>query len=595
MIVNPKDPIVRYAILEAHGFRCYYSNRWLNMFNATVDHIIPQSYEGKLDELNEYKKALGIDIELNHLFNLVPATWEINVLKGNKLYDVQHAIIILYRAKDKASKIKKRIEELKTFKDFEKYLAMISSYITNSKDPRQELSKITELLPNHFGPFEKKRVVLERQYTRSESSVNLVASLPMLYEQCGECCFEFRSIFISDCMITLSHKQITQQLLVGINTDYKLGKRGFISGRHFQLPNLYYIQLGNNRFTLKDDEVEELCKIVDDFGQVYVDRFHFVENSWSTLCFRNFNPYECSVKLIEIKRSLWKKMIEFSWEFDFSNGNSEWHIFNSSNGTIMLYPNRIILTKVEPEKGTSYHYESYMNSGDKLWIRWKRYENHFQKDEESWSAEQTYQWLLEKFIPYVIYYYDYVKTKKYWFEKIPSFEFFCEKFRIGEFILNSGFENKKSFKLIDNVDELLLEIYSLQMFFNMSQNICVSIEETRNIYQGLKYILLNIDLPEYSYRYINDQITGNDNDKHSETDVIKLINQKIKFITENDTSSFCIEKLFKCYIEALKYERVSCNLKKSVIKEVIVLLKSVWKKYYLVEYIKRIGREEDDN
>lgn len=156
MEVNPKDPIVRYAILEAHGFQCYYTEKSLNMFNATIDHIVPQSYEAKLDELNEYKKILGHDVDINHLYNLVPATWKINLLKSNKLYDLPHAIFLINRAKEKAPEIIKRIQELRDFKDFERYLVAISAYISSSNNPRKEFSKIVELLPEQFGPFEKK-------------------------------------------------------------------------------------------------------------------------------------------------------------------------------------------------------------------------------------------------------------------------------------------------------------------------------------------------------------------------------------------------------------------------------------------------------
>jgi hypothetical protein len=576
-------------VLEAHGFRCYYSQRSLNMFNATIDHIIPQSYEGKLDELEEYKKKLGHDIDINDLINLVPATWEINVLKGNKLYDIPHAIFIMNRAKEKAPVILKRIEELRNFKDFEKYLAMISTYISNSNDPKQELSKITELLPAQFGPFDKKRAVSDDHFSRSESFISLMAFLPKLYEQCGSCCFEFRSIFVSDCMITLSHREILERLFVGLNTDYKLEMRGFLVGQHYNIANLYYVQLGNNRFTLKDSEVEQLCEIVDDFGQVYKEKFYKIEKKWDTINFINFDPYEYSVRLVEVERSLWRKMIEFSWEFDYANGNTEWHIFNKTTGTIMIYPNRVILARLEPEKTESYHYASYLNSDDTLWIKWKRYDNRFEKTEEPWSAAQTYHWLCQKFIPYVIYYYEYVKSKKYGIMKSPTFDDFMKNFKIDDLIISSSLQTKKSIEQIENVEELLSEMYSLQMFFNSSPPISVSLEEIKSVYLGIKYILMNIELPNYSSHYIQKQINYLSDEECLQDDPIALINSKMENVDEDDVNAGHIAELFKCYIEALKCENALRNLKKPVINEIKKLLNPIWEKHKLVKYFERIG------
>ncbi|MDR6723426.1 hypothetical protein J2W91_001878 [Paenibacillus amylolyticus] len=594
MEVNPKDPIVRYAILEAHGFKCYYSKLSLNMFTLTIDHIIPQSYDTNIVEFDAYKKILGYDFEINHLYNLVPATWEINKLKGDKLYDIPHAIFLMNRAKEKATAILKRIDELRKYKYFEKSLSMVTAYIGSSDNPRQELSKITELLPEYFGSYDVKREVSERGLSRTEPSVSLTAILPKDFEQLGSCCFEFKSIFASDCMITLSHEQITQQLLVGLNTDYKLKKRRFVIGPHFKLPNVYYIQLGNNRFAIEEKEVEELCEIVDDLGQVYTNRFQAIELEWKTLKFKDFNPYEFSVKLFQIKRNLWNKMIEFSWEFDYSNGDSEWHIFNRTSSAIMLYSDGTVLTRLEPEHLEPYLNTTHLNIEDMIWIKWKRYDNKYIKSEESWSAEQTFFWMKNIFIPYVIYYYEFIKSKRNWVAMRPSFNEFTESYNCDDFIFNSGVQTQPSFEEINNVEDLLSEMYSLQKFFNLNSSVTLSSEETRNVYLGIKYILMSIDVPDYSNYYIKKQINHSMHDKF-ENDALVLINHKLETTDLSDTTSYHIEGLFKCYIEALKCEDALRSLKKTVITEIIKLLKPVWRKYQLIKYIQRISKENNYN
>ncbi|MEC0211369.1 hypothetical protein P4H70_20730 [Paenibacillus ehimensis] len=594
MIVNPKDPIVRYAILEAHKGICYYSKNVLNMFNMTIDHIIPTSCKGELKEIEASMKKRNNDFEFNHLYNLVPATWDINNLKGDQ-YDAEFAILLINKAKEKAKGILKRIDQLRKFKDFEKYLSMISSYLINSNDPKQEMLKFFDLLPDQFGPFEELKEVTDHTYFRSETSVKIMASLPQEFRQFGSCCFEFRSAFISDCMITLNHKQIIEQLFVGLNTAHNYEKRGFVDSKHYRLSNMYYIQLGNNRFLLNGNEVDELCKIIDDFGEVYISRFKAIEENWGTLSFNKFDPVTYSAKLVKIKRYLWKKMMDFSWEFDFQNGVSEWHIFNRRSSSIMIYRNHTVFADLEPEKADSYHDESYMNPDDTLWIVWKRYKNPIPDADTSWSAEQTYSWLTEKFIPYVIYYYDYVKKKKSLFEITPKFEFFLkEEFKSEHIILDTGVAVNKRFingyfENIQNANDLLGEIYALQLFLNSSPKINISNEEIRNIFFGIRDILLNIEIPDYSCNYIGEKIAGLNKGMHfNQTDVIALIKSKLEH-NDDDVSLGYVEGLLKCYIEALKSKSTLTSLKKPLIYELINLLKSIWNKYYLVNYIVRIG------
>ena len=45
-------------------------------------------------------------------------------------------------------------------------------------------------------------------------------------------------------------------------------------------------------------------------------------------------------KLLEIDLDLWNKLFEFSWEYDWDNGDSEWHIFNKNNLSIQIYNNK---------------------------------------------------------------------------------------------------------------------------------------------------------------------------------------------------------------------------------------------------------------
>lgn len=83
---------------------------------------------------------------------------------------------------------------------------------------------------------------------------------------------------------------------------------------------------------------------------------------------------------------------------------------------------------------------------------------------------------------------------------------FSNDFKIDNYIINSSFQIKRDFKLIDSADDLLSEMCSLQMFFSTNPSISLSLEEIKSIFLGIKYILMNIELPNYSYYYIKKKI-----------------------------------------------------------------------------------------
>lgn len=104
---------------------------------------------------------------------------------------------------------------------------------------------------------------------------------------------------------------------------------------------------------------------------------------------------------------------------------------------------------------------------------------------------------------------------------------------------------------------------------------------------------MNIELPNYSYYYIKKQINYSMLEKNNHMDAIALINHKLETIVEENITLGQIGELFKCYIEALKCKNAINNLNKIVIKEVIKLLEPIWERYYFIEYIKRIGKDNN--
>ncbi|MGO4548294.1 hypothetical protein AB4Z29_26245 [Paenibacillus sp. 2TAB23] len=80
----------------------------------------------------------------------------------------------------------------------------------------------------------------------------------------------------------LNSKDIIHTLFTVLCTDPKDFKRGFIVG-YSEMSRNYVIQFPSNRFSLRSEQVEELCKIIDDFFPYYLKAYrqeHFSKSQF---------------------------------------------------------------------------------------------------------------------------------------------------------------------------------------------------------------------------------------------------------------------------------------------------------------------------
>lgn len=591
MIVNPKNPIVKYAILEAHKFFCFYTGNKLTLLNCTIDHVIPESYKNKPDILSKYVENYNGEFNVNNIDNLVPATFNANFSKGDKQYDLNTILHYLEQTKSKAPKILKRIEELKKYKNIEKMLATISNYISTSDDPKEEISKVIDFLANNRAPFEERRQILDTHFVRSLPTVSIDAYLPSSFKDPGCCLLLFRSLFVSDCMITLNHAQIIQQLFSGLYTESKFEKRGFILHEDLYSPNIYHVQIGNNRFALMKNEVQELCEIIDDFSIVYLERYKFLEKRYGTIEFKEINAANFSIKMFEIKRSLWKQLIQFTLEFDYSKGNTEWHIFNATNGTIVVYPEDEILSQFYPAQSESLFYKSYMHSDDNVLIFWKPSSSFYNKEDKVWDCKKAYFWLTQKFIPYVIYYYNIFNKDRSWFIKGCTYEQFIKQFDINKYINSSNLKPiEKEIDEVSQISELKVAIDRMQYFFTCSKNIHVSQTEIKATYEALALLILYTTLPEYSYSYIGGKLSCRN---RTQDEIYKFLKIKINNKNQNDYNQDTIDMACRCMLEVIKNTPKNSELmiNKAILNELKNLLVPIWNKYSLESYIQKINNK----
>ncbi|QTH42032.1 hypothetical protein J4772_31730 [Cohnella sp. LGH] len=92
--------------------------------------------------------------------------------------------------------------------------------------------------------------------------------MPNKYDS-ASCSVEFVKKEISGCKFTLHGQNLIETFFHGKSTPAKEYKRRFLVGFDEKTAT-YTVQFPHNRFHLNSDEVEELCKIVDDFYPYYL-------------------------------------------------------------------------------------------------------------------------------------------------------------------------------------------------------------------------------------------------------------------------------------------------------------------------------------
>ncbi|OZV13544.1 hypothetical protein CIW83_03080 [Tissierella sp. P1] len=276
------NPAVRFALWKVYDCREYYYGEPLDFADLEVDHIIPESLAENPTKYKEYLNLIGLneDFELNSILNYVPTRKYINIRKSNKLLPPHAAAIALGDAMKKADKVEKIINL------FNKNIEMneIITHIKISFNSEQDIESIYDKLTDDMAEFENRKYVnkddIFRPYEYSVKRISLSGFLPSFRDRDASCMFLFRTISIRGCMITLDNIQIVEQLFKGIKTNPQYSLRGFIC--HPSNKGEYYIQLGNSRFILNKEETYELCSIVDDFTEEYIDSLVEVEEKLET-------------------------------------------------------------------------------------------------------------------------------------------------------------------------------------------------------------------------------------------------------------------------------------------------------------------------
>ena len=264
-----------------------------------------------------------------------------------------------------------------------------------------------ELAKGDFEPSTKQE---GRQLTVKKPKVAITCELPIAFEE-GHCSITFSNIMLRGLTCHLSHAEILTDLMIGLDTLPGWETRCFLQQTE---QNTFEARLGQTRVILSKDEADELCDAVDEVCQKYKN---ILVKTTDTLETWDFQPVsvedERGFELLSVEQWLWDLMRQFAHEFDYDNGNSDWHIFDSQSWGIRVSrkgnPDHVVIL---PKFGSNF---SPSTQVDLIYVDCITYLHLYQdipttsifKDvgpHGVWTATYTKQWIEQSFIPKVLSY-----------------------------------------------------------------------------------------------------------------------------------------------------------------------------------------------
>ncbi len=580
--VDKNNQFVRRAIWEIHNYRCCYTQKPLNYIDMQLDHIIPESYARKKDDLKRMIKECGLDddFELNSLYNLVPISSHENRRKSDKEFGLNTMIYYLNLAKDYAPKIQERIEKLKRSVDFDKNISMVKAYFDGEDDSnkrKQILENIISFVSNEKYDFENIEETYEKDneqiYKRYTDRIGLEAIMPKYNNPETRCIFYFKTIKVRDCMMLLDNKTILTELFSGLHTDPKHGARSFIDFEKSseEIENMSYIEnafihIGNNKLRLSGDDINKFCQVIDTYADKYIETICKIEDRLNTHRYpvsKRKNNY----KLIVVTNEQWKQLIDFANEHDVDKGISKWHIFDRNRCFIKVYTN-----KQHNRYNIGYH--AFFNcemdedivlypalASKNICITWGLVEDVYGEsierinEAESWNADIAYRWLINELLPEVF-------GKKRTFIKKAR--------KIDEYLRNIDIEyiSYLKYKQLHTIEDLREVIEQLQNFYHYHPHNKYRIDKIDfdGIYNS---ILLCLNKSEkVDLHYICGKLCLYR--CNSIKELIKAIETVIIGNNEETVNGFDIDYLFRALIAALEGKKMDLTT-----DEIIIIIKNI--------------------
>lgn len=266
------------------------------------------------------------------------------------------------------------------------------------------------------GDFKPSRTEGGRHLTVIMPKVVIECDLPLAFDD-GACSIRFSNVLLQGLTCHLTHRQILESLMTGLDTQPHWGTRRFLQKTE---DGSFEAQLGETTVILSEQEAQELCICIDIVCHAYKAILVSTEETlqtWDYLPVSMPGSQLHGFAILTVEPWLWKLMQRFAREFDFLAGTSPWHIFDRENfglrvhrgqevENVLIYPSYGGKPVYLPQKTIELLYcieeDQYLASvehGDHL--SWKQMVG----PNGIWTAQFTEDWLVNQLIPQILAHY----------------------------------------------------------------------------------------------------------------------------------------------------------------------------------------------
>jgi 5-methylcytosine-specific restriction endonuclease McrA len=507
--VRKIDDVLRAALWEAYGAKCVYDRRPIDSLDdMEVDHVLPRSLWQGDSRLNGILAALGLPrtYDPNSLDNLVPARRGRNRQKGNWIFDLGTIRFFRGVAAQHQAKVEHFCRKYEQDAGTQRTRARLEAMCAANEQLRHGL--LTVLGKTH--PFPIRDVVTNGRARFSRSHVKLECTLP-IGDVRGSVSIQINTLYLHAVQFNFEAIDVLMSLLSGWGTDPQLGQRAFVEGRRRQRADEWIVSLKGATIVLTWPELQQLCEVVDLVAPHFLGALLKREKADGTLRFAQDGWR--NVRLLRMKRTLWREIHEFARRHDFARGRTHWHIFDVAGwGHIKIVRRRgaAVLPfdtyvyassperemngpNVEPEDET---YLCWEESLSRLG-RWRG------PGRRAWTAEKTYHWLAHQLIPEVVR-----RLKRR--GRLKKFEMWRGRNEPLRFFSDSIVDEHVLFNFKTSVEGLALFADAAQLLYINHANEPVRRSVVESALEGVKLLADILPVGDEHLNYIAIKIRGGD-------------------------------------------------------------------------------------
>lgn len=585
MKYNASNTALRYAIWTAYGCKCAYTHQPIKYHEMEIDHFIPKDMVNKPEELKLLLKEVGVNenFDINSILNCLPAKKPVNNSKSNTPFDSHNTRYYLNYINERIEKVKLIYKKFMDCDKNAKAMAQLNAAIRKGNEKLENIVNNVKGESSHFelcdyeNDYDNSSFTNYHVVNKNYERVGININLPSKRNIFGYCSIAFKSLAVRDCFITFSHQDILNILFSGIYSDYCECQRGFIDHKKPN-DNMYFIQFKGLSFYLSEEDTKQLCDLVDDIYPKYINKLRELEKFHGISKF-TLSKKDGRVRLFRVKRSLYKKILEFGNRYDYSSGDSDWHIFNSSPYNIV--PVNRNAGYEEPDFHAFLHpaiQESILgplDESDEVWVEWSISNRQLMKTKYEysqdglWDAETTYEWLTSRVIPRV-FFEKHMNDNNKMFKRKISFNEFSENFNTDNYIITNHVQIIET-NMNWSLEKLYNLIEKLQLHYSIIRYCWFSKKSVSELYATFAKLVSNCGNSISGYAKSHLSYIDNIDEEPYES-----ILEYSKSINKDGIETSRLETFFRSYLEIL---RSVSKINRSLMLEVIESLKPFIEKY----------------